>query len=162
MEINRKTHKIFYGWWIVAACFLNWLVTGGAVILGFTAFFEPIADDLGWSYTHISLAASLRGVESGLLSPFVGFFFDRWGPRKIMLSGTVIIGFGLILLSFVNTLAMFYVGFIIVAFGITGTNPAVAMPTLANWFKKTGIGRRHRQRRLCLRRFFDTADRKAY
>ena len=28
-------------------------------ILGFTAFFEPIINEFGWSYTQVSLAASL-------------------------------------------------------------------------------------------------------
>lgn len=136
MDIKLKFPRLFYGWWIVAACFLSWMLIGGTVILGFTAFFEPIADDFGWSYTHISLAASLRGVESGLLSPFAGFFFDRWGPRKIMIVGTVITCLGLILLSYINSLGMFYFGFLLVAIGMTGSSPAVAMPTMVNWFRK--------------------------
>ena len=49
---------------------------------GFTAVFEPIAGELGWSYTQISLAASLRGLETGLLAPLLGLLADRWGPRR--------------------------------------------------------------------------------
>jgi MFS family permease len=134
--MNHKFPRIFYGWWIVAACFLSWMLIGGTVILGFTAFFEPIANDLGWSYTLISLAASLRGLNSGILSPFAGFLFDRWGPRKIMFAGAVITCLGLIVLSYVSSLGMFYLGFLLVAIGMTGSSPAVAMPTLVNWFRK--------------------------
>ncbi len=63
MRLNLKSPKIFYGWWVVGACLLISLYAGGAIVLGFTAFFEPIANEFGWSYTQVSLAASLRGVE---------------------------------------------------------------------------------------------------
>jgi hypothetical protein len=52
--------KIFYGWWIVLACSLIVLYVAGIIIYGFTAFFEPIRKEFGWSYTQISFAASLR------------------------------------------------------------------------------------------------------
>jgi len=51
--------KIFYGWWIVLACSLIGFYVGGAIFYGFTAFFEPIREEFGWSYTQISFAASV-------------------------------------------------------------------------------------------------------
>ena len=54
---------------------------GGVIYYGFTAIFEPIANEMGWSYAQISFAASIRGLEIGLLAPFMGIFVDRWGPR---------------------------------------------------------------------------------
>ena len=53
MPIPRKPAKIFYGWWIVCASFFVALYAGGVIFYGFTAIFEPIADELGWSYTPI-------------------------------------------------------------------------------------------------------------
>ena len=64
----------FYGWWIVGGAFLIALYVGGAVFYGFTAFFEPIAEELGWSYAEISFAFSLRGLEAGILAPIFGPF----------------------------------------------------------------------------------------
>jgi len=49
--------NIFYGWWVVGGSVLIAMYVAGAVFYGFTAIFEPIADELGWSYTQISLAA---------------------------------------------------------------------------------------------------------
>ena len=66
-------NKIYYGWWIVIVCFFINLYIGGIVFFGFTAFFEPIRQDLGWSYTQISFAASLRGLEMGILAPITGY-----------------------------------------------------------------------------------------
>jgi sugar phosphate permease len=137
---ETKKPKIFYGWWIVAACFINGILLGGFITLGFTAFIDPIAADLGWSYTQISIAASLRGVEVALFTPFIGFLVDRWGSRTMMLAGVALSGLSLMFLSTIHSLGMFYLGFIIMALGLSGNGPTVAMTAIANWFrKKLGI-----------------------
>ena len=139
-DLTEKSPRVFYGWWIVGACFLISLYTGGVFILGFTAFFEPIANEFGWSHTQISLAASLRGANMGLLAPLMGFLVDRWGPRRLILGGIILLGFALILLSRVTSLSMFYGTFIIVAFGISALSPTVLISTISNWFRrKAGI-----------------------
>ena len=69
-------------------------------------------DDLGWSYTQVSLAYSLRGAEVGLLAPLIGLLIDRHGPRRLMFWGIIIIGFGLLLMSRTTSLAMFYGSFV--------------------------------------------------
>jgi len=128
--------NVFYGWWIVGACFLIGLYVGGIVFYGFTAFFEPIRTEFGWSYTQISLAASLRGLEMGLFAPIVGFLVDRFGSRTLILVGAIVVGFGLILLSLTQSLAMFYVSFLIIAFGAGGCALLVTMSVVVNWFRK--------------------------
>jgi len=131
---------IFYGWWIVLACFFIGLYVGGVVFYGFTAFFEPIREEFGWSYTQISFAASLRGLEMGFIAPLVGFLVDRFGSRKLILYGTITVGLGLISLSLTQSLAMFYGSFLLVAFGAGGCTVVVTMSVVANWFhKKVGI-----------------------
>jgi MFS family permease len=128
--------NIFYGWWIVLACSLIGLYVAGIVFFGFTAFFEPIREEFGWSYTQISLAASLRGLEAGIFAPLVGFLVDRFGPRKLMLWGTITVGFGLIFLSLTQSLAMFYASFLVIGFGAGGCTTVVTMTAIANWFRK--------------------------
>ena len=128
--------KIFYGWWIVLACSLIGFYVGGVIFYGFTAFFEPIREEFGWSYTQISLAASLRGLEMGIFAPLVGFLVDRFGSRKLIFWGTITVGFGLILLSRTQSLAMFYGSFLLIAFGAGGCTMVVTMAAVANWFHK--------------------------
>jgi len=131
---------VFFGWYIVGASFLITLYVSGSINLGFTAVFEPIANELGWSYTQISFAASLRGLETGLLAPLAGMFLDRWGPRPLVVLGALLNGFGLMLLSRVNSLAMFYTAFIFIAAGVSTATAALMMAVVANWFqKKAGL-----------------------
>ena len=136
MLLRWKPIKIFYGWWIVGASFLTALCVGGVVFYGFTAFFEPIVNEMGWSYTQISLAASLRGLEMGLLAPFIGILADRWGPRRLIASGVFITAAGLLLLSATTSLVMFYGAFALLALGISTCSLTVLMTTVANWFRK--------------------------
>ncbi len=140
MSLIWKPFNLFYGWWIVAASFLIALYVGGVVFYGFTAFFEPIANEMGWSYTQISLAASLRGLEIGLLSPFVGILADRWGPRRLIFGGVLITVAGLLLLSATKSLIMFYGAFALLAIGVSACTVTVLLTAMANWFqRKMGI-----------------------
>lgn len=98
--------------------------------------FEPIADEMGWSYAQVSFASSLRGLESSLLAPVIGILVDRWGPRRIIFVGSLTIFLGLALLSRINSLAMFYGAFILIATGMSACNMTVIMTAVANWFHR--------------------------
>jgi MFS family permease len=139
-NLDWKPRRIFYGWWIVIACFFISIYTGGVVFYGFTAFFEPLADKFHWSYAQISFAASLRGMEAGLLAPLVGMLVDRWGPRRLLFGGAIITSLGLMLLSRTTSLSMFYGAFVLLAIGLNACSSTVFMTAVANWFrKKIGI-----------------------
>ena len=136
MNVERGRAKIFYGWWIVVSTSLVFLYASGIVYFGFTAVFEPIAHEFGWSYTQVSLATSLRGLETGLLAPVVGLLVDRWGPRRLLFFGSSVTGLGLILLSVVGSLPTFYGVIFLISIGGRFTGHAVMMTAIANWFKK--------------------------
>ena len=140
MDSSQKRSKVFYGWYIVGASLFVLLYTGGVVHFGFTAVFEPIAEEFNWSYAQVSLASSLRGLEMGLLAPLVGFLVDRWGPRRLVFAGSILICGGFLLLSKVSSLAMFYGAFALIATGMSLCGGTVLMTTVANWFRrKAGI-----------------------
>ncbi len=140
MDSNPKRPRVFYGWYIVAASLVNLLYSGGVAHFGFTAVFEPIANEFKWSYAQISLASSLRGLEMGLLAPVVGFLVDKWGPKKMVFGGSIFLCLGFLLLSKVNSLLVFYLAFILIAFGMSFSGGTVIMTAVANWFqKKAGL-----------------------
>ena len=105
-------------------------------MFGFTAFFEPIAKETGWSYTQISIAASLRSLVLAILAPIMGFLVDRFGPRKLIFCGTLTMGFGFILVSQANSLARFYGAFALLTLGESTCTSTVLVTTVATWFKK--------------------------
>ncbi|MBW1999217.1 MAG: MFS transporter [Deltaproteobacteria bacterium] len=141
---------IYYGWWIVLACFLFGFYVSGTIMTGFTAFFEPIFEEFGWSYTQISLGASLRGLELGLFAPVVGLLVDRFGPRRLLFPGSLFIGAGFFLLAKTTNLTMFYGAFLVLGLGASACTATVLTTAVANWFERdvgkalgimnTGIG----------------------
>jgi len=127
--------QIYYGWWVVFACFVFYFLVSSAVF-SFTAFFEPISKEFGWSYTQISIAASIRGLELGLFGPVTGYLVDRFGARKLLFFGTLTTGIGFILLGRVNSLPLFYFDFIVLALGMSACTGTVLTTAVGNWFKK--------------------------
>jgi MFS family permease len=132
---EMKQSGLFYGWWIVGAAVFVGLYVGGIIVYGFTAIFEPIVQEFGWSYAAISFAASFRGVESGLLEPVVGRLVDRWGPRRVVFAGGLFTAGGLFLLSNTTSLAMFYASFVLLAAGMSSCGTTVLVSAVANWFR---------------------------
>ncbi len=128
--------KIFYGWWVVFSCFFIGAYTACVVYYGFTAFFEPLVKEFGWSHAQVSLASSLRGLEMGIFSPFIGFLVDRFGSRKLVVSGVILVGLGLLLLGQTHSLVTFYIAFLLLSLGAGATAALVFMTVVANWFRK--------------------------
>jgi len=135
-DTAQKRPRVFYGWYLVGASVLIILYTGGVVHFGFTAVFEPIADEFGWSYAQISLASSLRGLEMGLLAPLMGILVDRLGPRRLIFTGGVLMSLGFLLLSQVSSIATFYGAFALLATGMSSCTGTVLMTAVNNWFRR--------------------------
>jgi MFS family permease len=135
-DSKRPRFRLFYGWYIVGACVLISVYSSGIVSRSFTALIEPIVDEFHWSYALVSFAASIAGLESGLLAPVVGFLFDRWGPRKLIFAGATFMGLGLLLLSRTSSLAMFYGSFMLMSTALSVSVGVVPMTMVGNWFRK--------------------------
>ncbi len=128
--------RIYYGWWIVLANFVVVFYVAGTIFYGFTAFIEPLVAEFGWSYTQVSLASSIRGLEMGILAPVVGFLVDRYGSRRLLFIGIIALGAGIILFGFTRSLLMFYGAFVLIAFGAGGCTSVVTLTVVANWFDR--------------------------
>jgi len=136
--------KVFFGWWMTLASGLLCLWGYAFGAYGFSALFKPISQELGFSRTATSFAASITRFEGGLEAPLVGWLSDKYGPKVVMFFGIFIAGLGLVLMYWVNSLLSFY--FIWALVFSTGINISLGMPidvAITNWFVKkrgTAIG----------------------
>ena len=89
---------LYYGWVLVAVCFFIVLISAGARS-SFGAFFNPMREDLGWSFGLTSLAISIGMLVGGLFGPIAGYLLDKFGGRTVILWGVVLMGGSTILLS---------------------------------------------------------------
>ncbi|MDA1349778.1 MAG: MFS transporter, partial [Chloroflexi bacterium] len=131
---GRPGTRIFYGWWMVAAGAVTQAYVGGTFWQGFGAFFDPIVAHFGWSRAATAGALSLQRLEAGLISPFVGIFINRYGPRRVILCGVLVSGLGFVFLSQTHSLWQFYVAMSVIGIGLEfGSFFAIGI-TVANWF----------------------------
>jgi len=137
-EEKRNQPRIFYGWWIVAVGNVMRTVFATFSYYGFSAFFNPLVDQFGWSRAALAGVLSLSRLEGGLMALPAGFLFDRVGPRRMMFLGVILTGTGYMMLSRTTSLLYFYIIFIAMvqvgaSFGMGGVAVDVA---IANWFRR--------------------------
>src|SRR4030095_13305624 len=80
-----------YGWVIVAAGALMTGVSRGAMF-SLAVFLQPISVDTGWTRTGISTAMTLNFLVMGFAAFAWGAISDRFGPKVVVLSGSVLLG----------------------------------------------------------------------
>ncbi len=90
-------------WAVVGLCFVLALV-GRGMGETFTVFLLPISRDFGWARADVISIYALASLSMGLSSPFVGRLFDFSGPRAVYGLGLLLLGTGVSLASFANTL----------------------------------------------------------
>lgn len=131
-----KRSRVFYGWWIVLGASLQALWTSGTFFYGFSAFFNPIVREFGWSRAATATALSIQRTEAGIAGPFVGFLVDRYGARGVMLIGTVLTSAGFFLMARISSLWTFYGAVLLIALGLSMASMITTTPVVGNWFRK--------------------------
>jgi nitrate/nitrite transporter NarK len=137
-EKSRKMRRrIFFGWYMVAASIAANTIFSAAYFQGFGVLIIPIERTFGWDRWVISAAMSLRQLESGIVSPAVGFLLDRFSSRKLIFWSAVISAVGFIGLGFTNGIVGFFFFFVIVSLGASGVSHAVTWPVIiSRWFRR--------------------------
>lgn len=129
--------RIFYGWYMVLASVLTNTIFSAAYFQGFGVLMIPIERTFGWDRWVLSAAMSLRQLESGIISPVIGFLLDRVSARKLIFCSAIIGGLGFIGLGFTTGVVTFFLFFVIVSIGASGVSHAVTWPVLiSRWFRR--------------------------
>jgi MFS family permease len=97
-------------WPLVAAGALMTCVAIGAVF-SLAVFLDPMGADTGWSRAGISGAMTLAFISMGLAGFGWGTLSDRYGPRRVVLAGVVLLGLACVLSSRATSLPMFQLSF---------------------------------------------------
>ena len=135
-SVVRPRGTVFYGWWIVLGTSGIQLLAGSLWMQSYGAYAVLLQEDFGWSKTLIAGAFALTRVESGVLGPFQGWLCDRFGPRVVLHSGTLMFGIGFMLFSQVQSVLAFYLTFALIAVGSSLGGFATLMVSIVNWFDR--------------------------
>jgi MFS family permease len=132
--MNEATRQLPYRWVIVAAGGLLGCVAFGAMF-SLPVFLRPIALDTGWSITGVSSAMTFAFLAMALGSFAWGSLSDRFGPRRVVLAGSLLLSASLALASRMSSLPGFQLVFgIFVGLG-TAAIFAPMMACVTGWFE---------------------------
>ena len=124
--------KLSYGWVVVGAGMLMTCIAMGSMF-SLAVFLQPIATETGWSRSSISMAATLNFLCMGAASFVWGALSDRFGTRVVVLSGSVLLGIGLIAASRATTLLEFQLLFGVLIGIAIGSYYAPMMAVATAW-----------------------------
>lgn len=96
---------------------------------------KPISEDMGWSRTVTAGAFTAGTIVAGIGSSFLGPLVDRFGQRLVLPVGAVLAGLALYAIGGMQSLAQFYLAYIITRTVAQGAMAGVAPITaMVNWF----------------------------
>jgi MFS family permease len=90
--------KVFYGWWVALIAALGlFLNTATIIVFTFGVFAKTMGQEFHSGRAKISLAFTIHNLTAALFVPLAGRLVDRYGPRRVLLPFTALLG--LILVS---------------------------------------------------------------
>lgn len=130
----------YSSWVIVGVSFITLALAYG-VWYSFSVFFVALLKEFGWSRSVAAAAFSLFVIVHSLIGPFVGAMIDRFGPKRVVLLGSISLGAGLALCGLIRTWWHFYLFFGVIAAAGVGSIGWVPNTTIVQrWFKaKRGL-----------------------
>jgi MFS family permease len=128
--------RIFYGYWILAACFLLNLISAGCGPISFSFFVTSLEKSLLWSRTEIMTAFTIFFICTAVSAPFAGRLVHRYGGRTVIALGAAGACIGYVILSQISELWHYYVAYACIGFGVAAMGPVVSTLIISNWFIK--------------------------
>ena len=139
MRISKKGIRktdFFYGWIIVAVALVSmafWL----GIRSSFSVFYVALLEDFHWTRAGSAGVQSMALITYTVLAPLVGTLIDRFGPRRVVIPGILVLAFGLVLCSSIKSLNQFYLFYgVVMGAGITCIGIITYSAILAHWFEK--------------------------
>jgi sugar phosphate permease len=134
-----QTEKLSSGQLKVAATgFLSLFSVVGIMFYGIPFFFDFWVKDFHWSHATVTSGNMFGKVIIGPLFGFAaGWIVDRFGPRRLMLSGIVMSGLAVIGLGAMTSLWQFYSFYLLMALGYLCGGPLPNQVLTSGWFSKS-------------------------
>jgi MFS family permease len=124
--------------YIVATAFLSLFGLVGFAYYGLPFFYDFMVREFGWSRTIVTSGNAIGKLIVGPLFGFVaGWMIDKYGPRRLMMTGALMMGTALIGLSYCGgSLPLFYMFYIFNALGYVCGGPLPCQVLISRWFDK--------------------------
>ena len=127
---------MFHGWRVVAACFVIATVAWALGTFGASVYLHAVTAAHGWPIADVAFAITLFYLVSALVQRAVGRGIDRWGPRPVLLLGTVSMALGVAAIGQVAARWQLYPCFVLIGLGWATLSTTGIAATVAPWFER--------------------------
>ena len=127
---------MFHGWRVVAACFVIATVAWALGTFGASVYLQAVTAAHGWPIADVAFAITLFYLVSALVQRSVGRGIDRWGPRPVLLLGTVSMTLGVAAIGQVTARWQLYPCFVLIGLGWAALSTTGIAATVAPWFER--------------------------
>lgn len=137
MIASRLGKNRFYGWIVLAGALSMLISMVGNIVVSYSVFLPEMSDSLGWSRSALSGPFSLFWIISGFLGPLAGIATVKFGARKNIIIGNIIMVLGAVLMSRVTEVWHVYFFFsIVIGAGQAFGSFIAANGLIINWFRR--------------------------
>jgi MFS family permease len=137
VKAEASADRIYYGWWIVLAAFLNLFFVVGVIFYGFPVFYPYFVESLGFTRAQVTQGFLLGFLFAGL--PFgilAGTLIDRIGARLVILAGTALVALPLLCMGRMSHFWQFEILCVIEVIGYVLAGPIANQVLIARWFNR--------------------------
>jgi MFS family permease len=127
---------VFHGWRVVAACFVIAAVAWALGTFGASVYLQAVTAARGWPIADVAFAITLFYLVSALTQRSVGRGIDRWGPRPVLLLGTMSMTLGVAAVGQVTMRWQLYPCFVLIGLGWAALSTTGIAATVAPWFER--------------------------
>lgn len=127
---------MYTGWKVVLASAGVWALQSMLWMQGFGNLAVQLRDQFGWSKTLFSVAFVGTRAGTALLGPAQGAALNRWGTKRIMRIGAVLVLLGFIGLSLIQTQVHFLLALSIAALGMALAGFLTITSAVVQWFER--------------------------
>lgn len=134
--VSPRPGRVFFGWYIVLVGFLI-MALGYGSRYSFSVFFPTLFSQFGWPRDLTASIFSTHILLYGFMAPFSGYAVNRFGARRSMLAGTVLLAAGLAASGRADQPWQFYLSFGLLAGAglcLIGSVPITVV--LGAWFER--------------------------
>lgn len=128
--------NIFYGWWVLLALVLIYMVTNGILLNTMPLFAPQLLDEFQLDNQQVSRPAQLLYLLVSILAAFVGILLDKYSPKTIMLTGAIILLIALAGFASATSFIQIQGVYVLYAFALTLAGIVTSMYLITQWFVK--------------------------
>ena len=123
--------------YLVTTAFFSLLAIVGFALYGLPFFYDFFVKEFGWSRAVVTSGNALgKLIVAPLFGFLAGWLIDRYGPRRMMLAGSLMAGSALVGLSLMNSLGTFYLFYVLNALGYVFGGPLPCQVLISRGFTK--------------------------